>query len=92
MTAEKFHSIISAARTTEELDEFICSWLRPGCLDHLGPLLRFLGIDRPNSAGDPGRTAPPVSRRRAFIVESVKAALISLLNLSVEFAEWDLME
>jgi hypothetical protein len=27
LTAEKFHSIISAARTTEELDEFICSWL-----------------------------------------------------------------
>ena len=42
-------------------------------------------INRPNSAGDPGRTAPPVSRRRAFIVELVKAALISLLNLSVGF-------
>src|SRR5262249_54769788 len=39
-------------------------------------------IIRPKSAGEPASVAPPVSVRRAFIVGSAKAALISPLSLS----------
>src|SRR5262245_38821835 len=37
----------------------------------------------PKSAGEPGSTAPPRSASRAFILGSARAALISLLRLSM---------
>jgi hypothetical protein len=39
-------------------------------------------MNLPKSAGDPGSTTPPRSARRAFILGSARAALISVLSLS----------
>src|SRR5215467_12432296 len=44
-------------------------------------------IIRPKSAGEPASVAPPVSPRRAFIVGSAKAALISPLSLPMISAD-----
>src|SRR3984893_16790138 len=59
------------------------SLLRACILDHLGPLFCFLCQQPPEIAGVPASAVPPVSPRRAFIVGSRKAALISPLRLSI---------
>src|SRR5262245_17411405 len=43
-------------------------------------------ISFPNSAGDPGSATPPRSARRAFILGSSRAALTSLLSVSMILA------
>src|SRR5947208_2993142 len=40
-------------------------------------------ISFPNSAGDPGSATPPRSASRAFMLGSARAALISLLSVSM---------
>src|SRR5882757_6792931 len=51
--------------------------------DHLAPLLGFVGDDLAEVAGEPGSTVPPRSVSRALILESERAALISLLSVSM---------
>ena len=52
-------------------------------LDHPGPLFGVVRNQLAKFAGEAGRTVPPTSTSRALVLESAKAALISLLSVSM---------